>query len=110
AGRGFRILRWPYRENDRAQAERDVHGHIKVLTDPRGRVLGATIIGRDAAELIALWSVAVAQGLDVRAFASAVVPFSSLAEVGIRAARTYFVSGLTRPLGQRIMAWLRRSG
>jgi pyruvate/2-oxoglutarate dehydrogenase complex dihydrolipoamide dehydrogenase (E3) component len=26
----IRILRWPYHENDRAQAERETHGHIKV--------------------------------------------------------------------------------
>ena len=106
----FRLLRWTYRENDRAQAERDIRGHIKILTDPGGRVLGATIVGRDAAELIAPWSLAVAQGLDIRAIAGAVVPFSTLAEVGNRAAATYLKPGLTRPLGQSIMAWLRRSG
>jgi len=109
-GHRFHVLRWPYRETDRAQAERYVRGHIKVLTDPNGRVLGATIIGRDAAELIAPWSLAVAQGLDIRAFATAVVPFATLAEVGNRAAGTYVNPGLTLPLGQRIMAWLRRSG
>ena len=31
----IRVLRWPYRENDRAQAERTTIGHVKVVTDPR---------------------------------------------------------------------------
>ena len=108
-GYRFRVLRWANRETDGAQAERDVRGHIKILTDTQGRVLGATIVGRNAAELIAPWSLAVAQRLDIRTFASAVVPFSTLAEVGNRAAATYINPGLTRPLGQRVMAWLRLS-
>ncbi len=33
----FRILRWPYHDNDRAQAERETHGHIKVITDRKAR-------------------------------------------------------------------------
>ena len=80
------------------------------MTDPKGRVLGATIIGRDAAELIAPWSLAVAQGLNIRSFTGSVMPFSTLAEVGNRAAATYFIPGLTRSLGWRIMSWLRRIG
>ena len=32
----IRVLRWPYHENDRAQAERETHGHIKVITDDEG--------------------------------------------------------------------------
>ena len=31
--KSIRVLRWPYHENDRAQAERATHGHIKVVTD-----------------------------------------------------------------------------
>ena len=30
------VLRWPYHENDRAQAERVTEGHVKVVTDPQG--------------------------------------------------------------------------
>ena len=31
----IRLLRWPYHDNDRAQAERETRGHIKVVTDRR---------------------------------------------------------------------------
>ena len=46
--RTIRVLRWPYHENDRAQAERETHGHIKVVTAKNGRILGATIVGAHA--------------------------------------------------------------
>jgi pyruvate/2-oxoglutarate dehydrogenase complex dihydrolipoamide dehydrogenase (E3) component len=106
----IRVLRWPYHENDRAQAEREIPGHIKVVTCRRGRVLGATIVGAQAGELIAAWSIAVQQGLNIRAFAEAVLPYPTLAEVGKRAAMTYFTPSLTSPWLRRIIALLRAFG
>ena len=32
----IRVVRWPYRDNHRAEAERKTRGHIKVVTDPNG--------------------------------------------------------------------------
>ena len=106
----FRVLRWPYHENDRAQTERDTGGHIKVITSSRGRILGATIVGPGAGELITTWTLAVSRRLNVRALAGIIVPYPTLAEVGKRAAVTYFMPGLSRPSLQRLIAWLRRLG
>jgi pyruvate/2-oxoglutarate dehydrogenase complex dihydrolipoamide dehydrogenase (E3) component len=110
AGRGIRVLRWPYHENDRAQAERETRGHIKVITTGRGRILGATIVGAHAGELIMPWTLAVAQRLNIRAFAEMVVPYPTLAEIGKRAAVTYFAGSLTSPFVRRIIVALRRFG
>jgi pyruvate/2-oxoglutarate dehydrogenase complex dihydrolipoamide dehydrogenase (E3) component len=108
--KGFRVLRWPYYENDRAQAERDTQGHIKVITSRGGRVLGATIVGPAAGELITTWTLAVSRGINVRALAGMIVPYPTLAEVGKRAAMTYFMPDLGRPAVQHLIAWLRRFG
>jgi len=106
----IRVLRWPYHENDRAQAERETRGHIKVVTSRSGRVLGTTIVGAQAGELIAPWSLAVQGGLNVRAFAAAVLPYPTLGEIGKRAAVTYFALGATSPWVRRIIALLRQFG
>jgi pyruvate/2-oxoglutarate dehydrogenase complex dihydrolipoamide dehydrogenase (E3) component len=106
----IRVLRWPYHENDRAQAERATRGHIKVVTTRRGRILGATIVGMNAGELIATWTLAISQRLNIRALAGSVVAYPTLAEVGKRAAITYFTGSLTSPLVRRIIVWLRRLG
>ena len=66
-GYGIQVLRWPYQENDRAQAERETTGHIKVVTTRRGRILGATIVGAAAGELITTWTLAVSRNLNIRA-------------------------------------------
>lgn len=106
----IRVLRAPYRENDRAQACGATAGHIKIVTDRRGAVLGATIVGPGARENIAAWTLAINQNLNIEALAGVMVPYPSYAEVGKRAARTYFSRGLTSPLVRRIIGWLRRFG
>ena len=71
----IRILRFPFAENDRAQTERDTAGLIKIVTAKNGRVLGASIVGPHAGELIQPWVMAVAQGLKIGAMAGAIWPY-----------------------------------
>jgi len=104
----IRVLRWPYRENDRAQLERTTDGHIKVVTDRAGEILGVTVVGPRAAESLTAWTLAISQKMNIRALAGLVVPYPTYAEVGKRAAITYFTQGLTAPRTRRIMGWLRR--
>ncbi len=106
----FRILRWPYHDNDRAQAERETHGHIKVITTSKGKIVGATIVGAQAGELIAMWTLAIAQGLNIRSLTGIVLPYPTLSEIGKRAAIDYFTPSLTSPWVRRIIAWLRIFG
>jgi pyruvate/2-oxoglutarate dehydrogenase complex dihydrolipoamide dehydrogenase (E3) component len=108
--RTIRVLRWPYHENDRAQAERETTGHIKVITTKKGVILGATIVGAAAGELITTWTLAIGQGLNVRVFAGIVVPYPTFAEIGKRAATTFFLPRLTSPWVQRILRFMRRFG
>ena len=106
----IRILRWPLAENDRAQAERATRGHIKVITEKGGRILGATIVGTGAGELITPWSLALANRLNIRAIVGTVVPYPTFGEIGKRAAISYFLPSLTSPFVRRIIGWLRRFG
>lgn len=107
---GIEVLRVPFRDNDRAQTERATEGFLKVMTTKRGRVLGATIVGQGAGELANMWQLAVSQRLNIRAFAGVVSPYPTRAEVGKRAAYTFFMPPLTSPMVRRIIAILRRFG
>jgi pyruvate/2-oxoglutarate dehydrogenase complex dihydrolipoamide dehydrogenase (E3) component len=104
----FRVLRSAFHENDRAQTARETRGHIKVITTARGRILGATIVGPAAGELIAPWCLAVRQKVNIRAFAALVLPYPTLAETGKRAAIAYFMPGLRNMWVQRLIALVRR--
>ncbi len=106
--RAIRVLRWPFRQNERAMAERMTEGHVKVITDRNGIVLGATIVGPQAGESIAMWALAVAEKLNVRAFAGLAAPYPSYAEMAKYAALAYFSRSLTSGWVRRIIGWLRR--
>jgi len=106
----IRIARWPYHDNDRAQTERETHGHIKVITTRKGKIVGTTIVGVQAGELIGMWTLAIAQGLNIRAFTGIILPYPTLAELGKRAAIDFFAPGLTSPWVRRIIAWMRIFG
>ena len=106
----IRILRWPYHDNDRAQTERETRGHIKVITTRKGRILGATIVGAQAGELIATWVLAIAQGLNIKAMTDIILPYPTLSEIGKRAAIDYFTPKLTSPMLRRIIAFMRIFG
>lgn len=106
----IRVLRWSFHDNDRAQAEGEIRGHIKVVTDPRGTILGATIVGAAAAEQITSWTLAIANRLNIRAFAEIVVPYPTYSEVGKRAAISFFTPRLTTSWVRRLINLVRRLG
>ncbi len=110
ARRPLRILRWPYAENDRAQTDRKTEGFIKVVADHRGRVLGVTIVGASAGELIAMWTLAVAKRMRVHDIAALTLPYPTLSEIGKRAAVAYFADQTRRPLVRQLLAFLRLFG
>lgn len=105
-----RIYRWPYRENDRAQAERATVGSIKVVTDGRGRIRGASIVGEQAGELIQMWALAVSQGLDIKAMTQWISPYPTLSELNKRAAFGYYAAAAASQLVRKTVSWLARLG
>ena len=92
--KGVKVLRWPYHENDRAQAERATSGLVKVVVDKSGVILGASIVGEHAGEVIQMWSLAVSQKMKIKAMTEWISPYPTLSEINKRAAYRYF-SGAT---------------
>lgn len=107
-GDGIRVLRWSFAENDRAHTERATEGLVKAITNARGRILGATIVGPQAGELIQPWCLAISRRLKISALASFVPPYPTLGEAGKRAAGSYFTETLFGPRTQRLVRFLSR--
>jgi pyruvate/2-oxoglutarate dehydrogenase complex dihydrolipoamide dehydrogenase (E3) component len=106
----IRVTRWPYHDNDRAQAEGAPRGHIKVITTAKGKIVGVTIVGAQAGELIAMWVLAVARNLNLRDVMDLVLPYPTLSEIGKHAAIDYFTPSLTGVWARRIIGWMRIFG
>lgn len=107
-GDGIRVLRWSFAENDRAHTERATEGLVKAITNARGRILGATIVGPQAGELIQPWCLAISRRLKISALASFVPPYPTLGEAGKRAAGSYFTEALFGPRTQCLVRFLSR--
>jgi len=109
-GRAVRIQQWPFTDNDRARCERATEGMVKVVATPRGRVLGAGVVSRDAGEMIQPWVMAIRHGLRVGALAGMVVPYPTRTEASKRAAGAFLApllfSDRTRGV-VRLLSWLR---
>ncbi len=109
-GEVVKVLRWNFAENDRAQAEGETKGMIKVILGRKSRIIGASIVGGQAGELIAPWVLAVSQGLKISAFANIVLPYPTLSEIGKRAAITNYAGLAQKPLLRRALGFLKLLG
>jgi len=108
AGKSVRVLKWSFAENDRAQAERRTEGLIKVITESNGRILGASIVGLHAGELIQPWILAISQKMKTGAMAGMIAPYPTLAEVNKRIAGSFYTDKLFSEGTKKLVRFLMR--
>ena len=81
SGRKIRVTKVPFAANAKALINDDPRGFVKMLSDPAtGVVLGGSIVGRHAAELISVISLAVTAGLHVGDVLDSLLVHPSLSE------------------------------
>lgn len=105
-----KVLRWPYAENDRAQAERKTNGLIKMITNKKGKILGVSIVGANAGEMINFWALALSKSMTVKDIAGYIPPYPTMTEIGKRAAITYYSEATRKPFVRWLIGFLRKFG
>ena len=109
-GEKVSVLRWPYHENDRAQAEGETDGLVKVVVRKNGKIVGASICGAHAGDIIQMWALGIANGMKIKDFTGYISPYPTLAEINKRAAGTYFMPKLASPMIRRAVGFLSKFG
>lgn len=109
-GDDIRVVTWDFAENDRARAEADTTGFIKVVTTRRGRILGAGIVGRQAGELIGVWALAISQKMKIGAIAGMIAPYPTLGELSKRVAGAWYTPSLFSAKTRKIVRFLLKLG
>jgi dihydrolipoamide dehydrogenase len=80
-GRKLRVTKVPFSANAKALIEGDSRGFVKIISDPAtGVVLGGSIVGRGAAELISVIALAVTSNLKVADLVDSVLVHPALSE------------------------------
>ena len=80
------------------------------MTNAKGKILGASIVGEHAGELIQMWSLAVSQGLDIKAMTQWISPYPTFSEINKRAAYGYYATAAANPLVRKVVGWLAKLG
>ena len=107
AGLSVSVLRWPLSENDRAIAERDTAGLVKLVV-AKGRVVGAGILAPGAGEMIGVWTLAIVSRTKMSALAGLIAPYPTRSEAGKRAAGSYYAARLFSERTKTLVRWLGR--
>jgi pyruvate/2-oxoglutarate dehydrogenase complex dihydrolipoamide dehydrogenase (E3) component len=100
-----RIYRFPFNDIDRARAEGETEGFAKLVTDRRGRLTGAAIVGADAGELIAECVLAIGKQMKVDDLSAAIHAYPTRSQVARRAAdqrRNQALTPSSRALMRRV--------
>lgn len=105
-GDTIKVVEWHFAENDRAVAERTTKGQIRVVTTAKGLILGASIVGAQAGELIGLWALAISSGLKIGAVTGMIAPYPTLGEISKRAAGAWYTPSLFSDKTRRIVKLL----
>jgi len=106
----IRVLRHPFAENDRAQAERETDGMAKVITSAKGVIVGASIVGPHAGELLQSWILPIQKKMKIGAVAGLIIPYPTLGEVNKRAAGSYYTPKLFSEKTKKIVRFLLKLG
>jgi pyruvate/2-oxoglutarate dehydrogenase complex dihydrolipoamide dehydrogenase (E3) component len=104
-GIAYEVTRWELHELDRAITDGRGDGLIKVLSVPgKDRILGVTLVGEHAGELIAEWVLAMKAGLGMNAILGTIHAYPTLAEANKYAAGEWKRAHAPR----RLLGWAAR--
>ncbi len=104
-GIAYEVTRYDLDDLDRAIADEAAHGFVKVLTVPgKDRILGATIVGEHAADLLAEFVLAMKHGLGLNKILGTIHTYPTWSEANKYAAGEWKRAHVP----QRILSWVEK--
>ena len=92
-----KTLHFEFEENDRAIAERQTLGGVKLYLDSKSKIIGASVVGEQAGEMINTISLAMATGAKLSQISSMISPYPTRTEAVKRAASSHFTDAVFGP-------------
>jgi Pyruvate/2-oxoglutarate dehydrogenase complex, dihydrolipoamide dehydrogenase (E3) component, and related enzymes len=104
-GIDYEVTRYELDDLDRAIAEDAAHGFVKILTPPgKDRILGATVVGQHAGEMLAEFVLAMRHGLGLNKILGTIHAYPTWAEANKYAAGHWKKAHAP----ERVLGWLAR--
>ena len=106
----IKVIDIPYNEVDRAITDNKQVGKIKVIIDKNQRMLGVTIVGDSAGELIVPWIILIQQKQKLKALTQIIIPYPTLSEISKKVANKHYSSLFFSPFVKKIVHILQKLG
>jgi len=104
-GMAYEVTRYDLDDLDRAIADSEAHGFVKVLTAPgKDHILGVTIVGEHAGDLIAEFILAMRHGIGLNKILGTIHIYPTMAEAAKYAAGNWKKAHAP----EKVLAWLER--
>ena len=97
AGIDYAVFTEAFKDNDRALAEGENHGKIKLLLDDKEKPIGVQILGPGAGNLISEWVAAFNGNVKLSTLAGAIHPYPTIGEINKRVAGTFLSPKIFSP-------------
>jgi len=105
SGESFEVYRFPFSKIDRAITDGNTTGLIKVYAKKwSGKILGASVLGAHAGEMISQYALAMRNGVSLREFADTIHPYPSYGLGARRAADQWYI----RNQSETMVKWIKR--
>lgn len=103
------VTRFDFKDIDSAKIKLSTNGRIKIISS-NNKIIGATILGPDAGNILSEWSLAIKVGASVADVASTIHPYPLLAQVNRRVANKCLQhhaagKGNRAAWVQRVLSW-----
>lgn len=106
----LKITEFAFEDVDRAQTDNKTVGKIKVITNKKAKILGVSLVGAHAGELILPWVIAIREGKSLRTFTDAIAPYPTLSEISKRVAGDYYKPLVFSNTMKTLVRWLNKLG
>jgi pyruvate/2-oxoglutarate dehydrogenase complex dihydrolipoamide dehydrogenase (E3) component len=102
-----KVVSCSFAENDRAQTGHETLGQIKVTTDHKDHIIGVSILGPHAGELLTPWILAMQKKKKIRAMTEIIIPYPTLSEINKTVANNFYKDLLFSSRVKRLVRFLK---
>lgn len=100
------VLKRAFSGLDRAQTSGGTSGIAKAIVTSNGRILGCSIVGPHAGELIGLWALAITKRMTLRDLTKTILPYPTYNEIAKQLASDFYKPKLFSAGTRRLVKWL----
>ncbi len=103
----FKVSEFSFSDNDRAVTEKQYEGKIKLITSKKGKILGVSILGPNAGELLAPWIDLLNRNEGVSSITKNIIPYPTLSDINKQVVGEYYKPILFTPKVRSIVKFLK---